>query len=73
METETTLSRQELKMLKALSEGKLYKEIAAETGISVNTVKKHLKNVYRKLSVSSRTEATNKYQEVSSQAFHQAS
>ena len=55
------LSNQESKILKYLSEGKLYKEIAVEMGISVNTVKKHLKNVYRKLQVSSRKEAALKY------------
>jgi NarL family two-component system response regulator LiaR len=55
------LTRQEKKMLVALSSGKLYKEIAADNFISINTVKKHLKNVYRKLNVSSRTEAVKKY------------
>jgi NarL family two-component system response regulator LiaR len=55
------LTRQEKKMLVALSSGKLYKEIAADNFISINTVKKHLKNVYKKLNVSSRTEAVKKY------------
>jgi NarL family two-component system response regulator LiaR len=55
------LTRQEKKMLIALSSGKLYKEIAAENFISINTVKKHLKNVYKKLNVSSRSEAVKKY------------
>jgi NarL family two-component system response regulator LiaR len=55
------LTRQEKKMLIALSSGKLYKEIAADNFISINTVKKHLKNVYKKLNVSSRSEAIKKY------------
>ena len=55
------LTRQERKMLIALSSGKLYKEIASENFISINTVKKHLKNVYKKLHVSSRKEAVEKY------------
>ena len=55
------LTRQEKKMLAALSSGKLYKEIAVENFISINTVKKHLKNVYKKLDVKSRAEAVQKY------------
>jgi DNA-binding NarL/FixJ family response regulator len=58
---ETILSRQEKKILTALSSGSLYKEIAADHNISINTVKKHLKNVYRKLNVKKRTQATDKY------------
>jgi DNA-binding CsgD family transcriptional regulator len=55
------LTKQEKKMLVSLSSGKLYKEIAAENFISIDTVKKHLKNVYKKLSVKSRAEAIEKY------------
>ena len=64
MEKETTLSNQERKMLKGLAEGKLYKEIASEHDISVNTVKKHLKNAYRKLNVASRNEAAHRYNQI---------
>lgn len=53
----TSLSRQEKKILTALSSGSLYKEIASDHNISINTVKKHLKNIYRKLSVNKRTQA----------------
>jgi DNA-binding CsgD family transcriptional regulator len=52
------LTRQEQKVLLALGSGKLYKEIASANDISINTVKKHLKNIYRKLNVHSRLEAT---------------
>jgi DNA-binding CsgD family transcriptional regulator len=55
------LTKQEKKMVTALSSGKLYKEIAADNFISINTVKKHLKNVYKKLNVKSREEAVEKY------------
>jgi len=55
------LTKQEKKMLIALSSGKLYKEIATDNYISINTVKKHLKNVYKKMNVKSRSEATEKY------------
>lgn len=55
-----SLSKQEKRILVALSYGNLYKEIAADYNISINTVKKHLKNIYRKLSVGKRTEAVAK-------------
>ena len=64
MEEILSLSPQELKMLTALSFGCLYKEIANDYGISINTVKKHLKNVYKKLHVSKRTSAIQKFLEV---------
>ena len=38
-----------------------YKEIASYLNISINTVKKHTKNVYRKLGVGKRAAAIEKY------------
>jgi DNA-binding CsgD family transcriptional regulator len=61
--SENLLSKQEKKILVALSSGSLYKEIASDHNISINTVKKHLKNIYRKLDVSKRTHAIEKYLE----------
>lgn len=58
------LSKQEEKVLTVLAGGRMYKEIAAELNISINTVKKHLKNVYRKLQVSNRKHATTTLQEM---------
>jgi DNA-binding NarL/FixJ family response regulator len=55
------LSKKETEVLIALSRGSLYKEIAAEQKITINTVKKHCKNIYKKLEVRNRTEATNVY------------
>jgi DNA-binding CsgD family transcriptional regulator len=55
-----SLSPQEKRILVALSYGSLYKEIAADYNISINTVKKHLKSVYRKLKVNKRTAAVEK-------------
>jgi LuxR family maltose regulon positive regulatory protein len=52
------LSNQEKKVLFSLSNGKLYKEIAIDHHISINTVKKHLKNIYRKMNVNKRGLAT---------------
>lgn len=55
--TSKPLSRQEEKVLTVLAKGSLYKEIAVEMNISINTVKKHLKNIYRKLEVKNRKHA----------------
>ena len=55
------LTKQEEKVLSSLSKGSLYKEIADQHNISVNTVKKHLKNIYRKMNVKSRYFATKEY------------
>lgn len=42
------LSDQEIKVLKLFCDGKSYKEIAESLYISLNTVKFHLKNIYKK-------------------------
>jgi DNA-binding CsgD family transcriptional regulator len=52
-----TLTRQELKVLMMLTEGASNKGIARRLGLSEPTVKFHLKNLFRKLNVSRRTEA----------------
>ena len=52
------LSEREIEILQLVSQGKSNKEIAAELFISVNTVKVHLANIFAKIGVSSRTEAT---------------
>lgn len=51
------LSRKERVILEALSKGLTNRELAKEFGISTNTVKFHLSNLYEKLSVRSRAQA----------------
>ena len=51
------LSSQELKLLPLLDRGLCRQEIADSLHLSVNTVKSHLRSIYRKLGVGSREEA----------------
>jgi len=52
-----SLSERERETLQMLTEGAGNKKIASLLDITVDTVEKHLKNIYKKLGVSSRTEA----------------
>jgi len=54
---EAELSKREVTILQALQSGSSNKQIAAELFLAEQTVKFHLTNIYRKLGVSSRTEA----------------
>ena len=55
------LSRREEEVLELLAKGAANKEIAATLSISLDTVRYHLKHIYEKLHVRSRTEAVAKY------------
>lgn len=54
------LSVREREILSLLSEGYRYKEIAHKLSLSTETVRTHIRNIYEKLQVNSRTEAINK-------------
>jgi len=56
----TTLSPREREIIVLLGKGYLYKEIAGQLGISVETVRTHIHNTYEKLHVRTRTEAVMK-------------
>jgi DNA-binding NarL/FixJ family response regulator len=55
--SETGLTAREKEILTYLSKGFLYKEIAAELFISIETVRTHIRKIYQKLQVRTRTEA----------------
>ncbi|MGB7244196.1 MAG: response regulator transcription factor [Sulfitobacter sp.] len=52
-----SLSNKERIMLEALSKGLTNRELSSELGISINTVKFHLSNLFDKLSVKNRAQA----------------
>lgn len=54
------LTPHETRLLKMLVEGHSYKTAAAELGLSINTVSFHMRNVYDKLQVHSKSEAVAK-------------
>ena len=54
------LSAREQEILDHLSKGLRYKEISDKLFISTETVRKHIRNIYEKLQVNSRTDALNK-------------
>ena len=53
------LSKSEHEILELLSQGLLYKEIADKKEITIDTVKKHVGNIYKKLHVNNKVEAIN--------------
>lgn len=56
-----SLAPRELEVLHGLSCGQPYKEIAANLGISLSTVRTYIQRIYEKLHVNSQTEAVMKY------------
>lgn len=58
---QASLSERETEVLGLLAQGYANKEIADRLALSYDTVRTHLKNIYEKLHVRSRTEATAKF------------
>ena len=56
-----SLSPREVQVLELLAKGYLYKEIADKTGLTYATVHTHIRHIYEKLHVRSRTEAVAKH------------
>ena len=55
------LTQREQEILTLLARGYQYREIAESLGVKLETVRSHIKHIYDKLHVRSRTEATLKY------------
>ncbi len=60
IEQQTPLTTRETEVLTHLCKGKSYKMIADDLFISEETVRRHIKNIYRKLEVHSKSEAVAK-------------
>jgi DNA-binding NarL/FixJ family response regulator len=60
LDSQFNLSNREKEVLKHLSDGSNYQEIADELFISVDTVRHHIRNIYKKLQVHSQSEAVAK-------------
>jgi DNA-binding CsgD family transcriptional regulator len=58
---QSKLTEREKEILQLLIKGNSYKEIAGSIFISVETLNSHIKNIYRKLNVHSRSELAAKY------------
>jgi DNA-binding NarL/FixJ family response regulator len=59
-EADYQLTPHEVRILKLLVEGHNYKTAAAELGVSINTVRFHMRSIYEKLQVHSKSEAVSK-------------
>jgi ATP/maltotriose-dependent transcriptional regulator MalT len=60
-----TLTKRELEILREISTGRTLTVIARDLHISQNTMKTHLKNLYKKLSASDRKDAVEKGKAIS--------
>ena len=60
-EAKNSLTERQNQILKSLSEGKSYRHISEELFISIETVRSHIKKLYRQLQVSNKAEAISLY------------
>jgi DNA-binding NarL/FixJ family response regulator len=58
---EAVLTERERQVLDLLARGRIYKEIAAELGMSVATIRSHIFHTYQKLHVRTRAEAVRRW------------
>jgi LuxR family maltose regulon positive regulatory protein len=58
------LSQREIEVLRLMTEGYKYKEIAEQLVVSINTVRHHTRNVYGKLHANNRTQAIGRAKEL---------
>ncbi|PHN06875.1 LuxR C-terminal-related transcriptional regulator [Flavilitoribacter nigricans] len=56
------LNNRELQVVKGLSKGKQYKEIATDLYISINTVRHYIKSIYKKFDVNNKVQLMKKLQ-----------
>ena len=61
------LSARETEVLTGIAKGFSYAEVATALAVSTNTVRTHIKRIYQKLSVNSRSEAVYEYNQLQSQ------
>jgi ATP/maltotriose-dependent transcriptional regulator MalT len=69
MKESIPITNRETGIMLLLGQGFSNEQIAQATGISVNTVKYHLKRVYKKLHVQNRVEAINKFNSVKHKVY----
>ncbi len=60
LKSEQQLTEKEIKIVQQLAKGLRYAEIAEKMNISIDTVRTHIRHIYEKLQVNSRTGAINK-------------
>lgn len=53
------LSEREKEIARLAAQGKYYREIAEETGLSINTIKTHLKNIFQKYELTRKSDLVN--------------
>ena len=58
------LTRQEMRVLERMASGGSNKDLARELGLSPNTIKTHLSNLFAKLEASTRTQAVSRAREL---------
>ena len=66
----SSLSQREVEILHLLAAGHAYKQIADNLTISINTIRTHIKRIYEKLHVHSRTEAIRHFKDSGGHPYH---